>query len=187
MPSTGASRKQRPEGIDAHEAALVSIRPSTGEIVAMVGGTNFSLENQFNRAWQAHRQPGSSFKVYVYTAAIDSGMPPTTTIDDSPVSYPMGDGTSWSPNDDDGRYMGAVTLRTALDALAQRRRGQAGRPRRARQGDRLRAPHGRHAAARAESLARARFVGGVAARSGQRVTATLANQGSTSIRRRSAS
>ena len=54
------------------EAALVAIRPSTGEILAMVGGAGpFSLNNQFNRAWQARRQPGSSFKAYVYTAAID--------------------------------------------------------------------------------------------------------------------
>jgi penicillin-binding protein 1A len=102
-------------GIHADEAALVSIRPSTGEIVAMVGGKGFSLDNQFNRAWQARRQPGSSFKLYVYTAAIDSGMPANTIIDDSPVSYPMGDGTMWSPRDDDNRYMGDVTLRTALE------------------------------------------------------------------------
>jgi penicillin-binding protein 1A len=102
------------EGINAHQAALVALRPSTGEILAMVGGTGFSLTNQFNRAWQAHRQPGSSFKAYVYTAAIDSGMPASTTIDDSPVSYPMGDGTRWSPYDDDFRYLGAVTLREAL-------------------------------------------------------------------------
>ncbi len=101
-------------GIHADEAALVSIRPSTGEIVAMVGGKGFSLDNQFNRAWQARRQPGSSFKLYVYTAAIDSGMPPNTIIDDSPVSYPMGDGTLWSPRDDDNSYLGPVTLRTAL-------------------------------------------------------------------------
>ncbi|MEO6836268.1 MAG: PBP1A family penicillin-binding protein [Candidatus Tumulicola sp.] len=102
------------EGINAHQAALVALRPSTGEILAMVGGTGFSLANQFNRAWQARRQPGSSFKAYVYTAAIDSGMPASTTIDDTPVSYPMGDGTRWSPNDDDFRYMGAVTLRVGL-------------------------------------------------------------------------
>ncbi|MGB6987464.1 MAG: PBP1A family penicillin-binding protein [Candidatus Aquilonibacter sp.] len=101
-------------GIHASEAALVSIRPSTGEIVAMVGGKGFSLDNQFNRAWQARRQPGSSFKLYVYTAAIDSGMPANSIIDDSPVSYPMGDGTLWSPRDDDNSYMGAVTLRTGL-------------------------------------------------------------------------
>jgi penicillin-binding protein 1A len=102
-------------GIHADEAALVSIRPSTGEIVAMVGGKGFSLDNQFNRAWQARRQPGSSFKLYVYTAAIDSGMPANTIVDDSPVSYPMGDGTMWSPMDDDNRFLGDITLRTALE------------------------------------------------------------------------
>jgi penicillin-binding protein 1A len=102
------------EGADGHQAALVALRPSTGEILAMVGGTGFSLSNQFNRAWQARRQPGSSFKAYVYTAAIDSGMPASTTIGDSPVSYPMGDGTRWSPMDDDNSYLGSVTLREAL-------------------------------------------------------------------------
>ncbi|MBV9277002.1 MAG: PBP1A family penicillin-binding protein, partial [Candidatus Eremiobacteraeota bacterium] len=103
------------EGIGADQEALVAIRPSTGEIVAMVGGAGgFSLKNQFNRAWQTRRQPGSSFKVYVYTAAIDSGMPPTALMEDTPVSYPMGDGTLWSPKDDDLSYMGSVTLRTAL-------------------------------------------------------------------------
>ncbi len=103
------------EGINAHQAALVAIRPASGEIVAMVGGAGgFTLRNQFNRAWQAQRQPGSAFKPYVYTAAIDSGMPPTTIVDDAPVSYPMGDGTWWQPMDDDHRYFGAITLRTAL-------------------------------------------------------------------------
>ncbi|GAC1529813.1 MAG: PBP1A family penicillin-binding protein [Vulcanimicrobiaceae bacterium] len=103
------------EGINAHQAALVAIRPQTGEIVAMVGGAGpFGLANQFNRAWQAQRQPGSSFKPYVYTAAIDSGMPPTSIVEDSPVSYPMGDGTQWRPQDDDFRFLGAVTLRYAL-------------------------------------------------------------------------
>lgn len=103
------------EGIGAGEAALVAIRPSTGEILAMVGGAApFSLTNQFNRAWQARRQPGSSFKAYVYTAAIDSGMSPESTIDDSPISYPMGDGTRWAPQDDDHRFLGPVTLRYAL-------------------------------------------------------------------------
>ena len=102
------------EGIGAGEGALVAIRPSTGEILAMVGGVHFSIENQFNRAWQAHRQPGSSFKPYVFTAAIDNGMAPTTIVDDSPVSYPMGNGTTWSPQDDDHRFMGPITLRVAL-------------------------------------------------------------------------
>ncbi len=105
----------RLEGIGAHQAALVSIRPSTGEIVAMVGGAGgFSLTNQFNRAWQARRQPGSSFKTFVYTAAVDSGMPPTTILEDTPVSYAMGDGTRWEPHDDDNRFFGAITMRYAL-------------------------------------------------------------------------
>jgi penicillin-binding protein 1A len=103
------------EGIGAAQGALVAIRPSTGEILAMVGGAGgFSLTNQFNRAWQARRQPGSSFKPYVYTAAIDSGMSPTTTVDDSPISYPMGDGTQWAPQDDDHEFLGPITLRYAL-------------------------------------------------------------------------
>ena len=107
-------RAAKAEGINADEAALVAIRPSTGEIVAMVGGDQFTLDNQFNRAWQAYRQPGSSFKLYVYTAAIDSGLPANTIMDDSPIGYPMGDGTTWYPKDDDNRYLGSMTLRTAL-------------------------------------------------------------------------
>lgn len=107
--------RAKAEGIGAHQGALVSIRPSTGEILAMVGGaTPFSLTNQFNRAWQARRQPGSSFKVYVFTAAVDSGMPVTTLLSDTPVSYPMGDGTKWSPMDDDNRFFGQITMRYAL-------------------------------------------------------------------------
>ena len=102
------------EGIGAHQAALVALRPSTGEILAMVGGAGFSLHNQYNRAWQARRQPGSSFKIYDYTAAIDNGISAATVIDDTRVSYPMGDGTDWTPMDDDNSYMGAITLREAL-------------------------------------------------------------------------
>jgi penicillin-binding protein 1A len=102
------------EGINAHEGALVAIQPSTGQILAMVGGTHFAIDNQFNRAWQAHRQPGSSFKAYLYTAAIDEGITASSTMEDTPVSYPMGDGTEWSPHNDDLAYMGTVTLRTAL-------------------------------------------------------------------------
>ncbi len=108
-------RQARREGINAHEAALVSIRPATGEIVSMIGGAGgFTLANQFNRAYQALRQPGSSFKAFVYTAAIDGGMPPTADVDDSPISYPMGDGTQWRPMDDDFRFFGPMTLSYAL-------------------------------------------------------------------------
>jgi penicillin-binding protein 1A len=107
--------RAKAEGIGASQAALVAIRPSTGEIVSLVGGAGgFTLNSQFNRAWQARRQPGSSFKTFVYTAAVDSGMPPTTILEDTPVSYPMGDGTRWVPQDDDNRYLGAMTMRYAL-------------------------------------------------------------------------
>ena len=110
----GIARAKR-EGIGADEAALVTIRPSTGEVLAIIGGAGgFSLDNQFNRAWQARRQPGSSFKVFVYTAAVDSGMPPTTILEDTPVSYPAGDGTRWAPMDDDDRFFGPITMRYAL-------------------------------------------------------------------------
>ena len=108
-------RQARLQDIGADEAALVAIKPSTGEILAMVGGAEpFSVSNQFNRAWQARRQPGSSFKTFVYTAAIDQGSTPTTIVDDSPVTYPAGDGTMWSPEDDDHRFFGPITLRYAL-------------------------------------------------------------------------
>jgi penicillin-binding protein 1A len=107
--------RSKAEGIGAHQGALVAIRPSTGEILAMVGGAGpFGLNNQFNRAWQARRQPGSSFKAYVYTAEVDAGNPPTTIVSDSPVSYPMGDGSRWAPQDDDHRFYGSMTLRYAL-------------------------------------------------------------------------
>jgi len=108
-------REAQREGLGAHEGALVAIRPSTGEILAMIGGTGFDLHNQFNRAWQARRQPGSSFKLYVFTAAIDQGLTPTTIMDDTPVCYPAGDGTTWCPHDDDNRFWGAMTLRYALE------------------------------------------------------------------------
>jgi penicillin-binding protein 1A len=107
--------RAKAEGVNATQAAIVAIRPSTGEIVAMVGGRQFSLNNQFNRAWQALRQPGSSFKAFVYTAAIDNGKTPTSIVDDSRVSYAAGaDGKQWAPMDDDNTFLGPITLRYAL-------------------------------------------------------------------------
>jgi penicillin-binding protein 1A len=106
--------RAKAERINAHQAALVAIRPSTGEIVAIVGGTGFTLASQFNRAWQATRQPGSSFKAFVYTAAIDNGKTPTSVFDDSPIAYPAGGGKTWAPQDDDHLFLGPITLRYAL-------------------------------------------------------------------------
>lgn len=101
-------------GYNCHQGALVALEPRTGFIRAMVGGVKFDTRSQFNRAWQARRQPGSAFKVFVYTAAIDNGYSPNTILQDSPISYPMVDGTSWSPQNSDRRYWGSITLTSAL-------------------------------------------------------------------------
>ncbi|MCL5773182.1 MAG: PBP1A family penicillin-binding protein [Firmicutes bacterium] len=100
-------------GLNCHQGAIIAIEPRTGFIKAMVGGIKFSQKDQFNRAWQARRQPGSSFKIFVYTAAIDNGFTPDTIVSDSPVSYNTGSET-WSPQNDDRRYWGAMPLRRAI-------------------------------------------------------------------------
>jgi len=104
----------RKEGYGMHQGALVAEDPRNGQILAMVGGVKFSAANQFNRAWQARRQPGSSFKGYVYSAAVDRGVPVSTIYSDSPVTYPAGDGTDYSPVNDDHRFLGPMPLRRAF-------------------------------------------------------------------------
>jgi penicillin-binding protein 1A len=94
------------------QAALVAIDNNTGEIRAMVGGRDFD-ESKFNRATQALRQTGSSFKPYVYTAAVEAGAMPDDTIVDAPISFPSVSGT-WSPHNYDGKYEGTISLRRAL-------------------------------------------------------------------------
>lgn len=94
-------------GIKQPQGALVAIDPHTGYIKAMVGGRG---NDQFNRAVLAERQPGSAFKPFVYLAAIENGMTPSSIISDNPVSF-----GSWSPVNYDGRFHGSVTLRTALE------------------------------------------------------------------------
>ena len=84
--------RARLQGLNCHQAAIVAVEPSTGFIKAMVGGTGWDSESQFNRAWQARRQPGSSFKIFVYTTALESGFTPDTIVKDTPVSYPEGRG-----------------------------------------------------------------------------------------------
>ncbi|PIX38115.1 MAG: penicillin-binding protein [Armatimonadetes bacterium CG_4_10_14_3_um_filter_59_10] len=95
------------------QVALVCISVKDGRILAMVGGTDFE-KSQWNRATQARRQPGSSFKPYVYATAIDQGFTPNSVVRDSPVSYPGAGGRPWRPQNYDGRYRGSVTLRTAV-------------------------------------------------------------------------
>ncbi len=91
------------------EGALVAVQPETHRVVAMVGGYDFASSN-FNRATQAKRQPGSSFKPFVYAAGIDSGLvTPATIIDDSQKEF-----DKWKPKNATGEFLGKLTLRTCL-------------------------------------------------------------------------
>jgi penicillin-binding protein 1A len=94
------------------EGALVAIDNATGEIKAMVGGRDFNV-SKFNRATQALRQVGSSFKPYVYTAVIDQGGSPSDTILDAPVTFQTASGP-YSPHNYDDKFEGTITLRRAL-------------------------------------------------------------------------
>ena len=95
--------------------AMVVMDPWTGRVLAMVGGFSFD-QSQFNRATQAYRQPGSSFKPIVYSAALDNGYTPSTVVVDAPIEIDQGQGVGvWRPeNFSSGKYQGPVTLRNAL-------------------------------------------------------------------------
>ncbi|HXX56888.1 MAG TPA: penicillin-binding protein 1A [Thermodesulfovibrionales bacterium] len=96
------------------QAALVAVDLRTGAVRAMVGGSDF-WKNQFNRATQALRQPGSAFKPFVYLTAIREGMTVNDMILDAPLSFHgAAPGQIWSPKNYDGKYHGPVTLKTAL-------------------------------------------------------------------------
>ena len=96
------------------EGALLAIDNRSGQIKAMVGGWNFN-RSKFNRAVQAYRQMGSTFKPIVYTTAIDRGFTPTSILIDAPVSYPAGNGQIYSPHNFDHKFEGAITLRRAIE------------------------------------------------------------------------
>jgi penicillin-binding protein 1A len=97
----------------ATDAALIAMEPQTGYIKAMVGGLDYT-KSQFNIAADGHRQPGSSFKPVIYTAAIDSGLiTENTMILDAPISLPGATGP-WTPTNDDHRFHGWVTARNAV-------------------------------------------------------------------------
>lgn len=97
------------------EAALVAISPDDGAIRALVGGFNF-VRNKFNHAIQAWRQPGSSFKPFIYSAALEKGLTPATVINDAPLVFDAGQTGSkpWEPKNYDGTYAGPIRMRTAL-------------------------------------------------------------------------
>jgi penicillin-binding protein 1A len=95
--------------------AMVAMDPRTGRVLAMVGGFSFD-QSQFNRATQAYRQPGSSFKPLVYSSALDNGYTPSTVVVDAPIEIDQGHGSGvWRPeNYSKEKYYGPQTLRNAL-------------------------------------------------------------------------
>ncbi|KUL31671.1 penicillin-binding protein, partial [Chlorobium limicola] len=98
------------------QVGFVVIDPSNGHVKAWVGGNNFSPDDyryQFDHVWQAKRQPGSTFKPFVYTAAIDKGIPANFRVLNQPVALRSGSGI-WSPRNSDGSSGGLTTLRSAL-------------------------------------------------------------------------
>jgi penicillin-binding protein 1A len=97
----------RGHALDAGQAAVVVLAPDGG-IRALVGGRSYA-DSQFNRAVKAHRQPGSAFKPVVYLTAVERGLVPDSIVEDAPIAAGR-----WSPKNDNGRYLGATTLRNAL-------------------------------------------------------------------------
>ena len=97
------------------EGAMVAIDPRTGAIKALVGGFDFD-KSKFNHVTQAWRQPGSSFKPFIYSAALEKGFTPATVINDAPLFFGAGvtGGQPWEPKNYDGRYDGPMTMRTGL-------------------------------------------------------------------------
>ena len=108
-----ARRGKKLKNLPPLQAALMAIEPATGHIRAMVGGRDFS-KSQFNRAWQAVRQPGSAFKPIVYAAALERGFGAADILDDSPVTYNVDRKQTWKPENFTRTYQGPVTLRNSL-------------------------------------------------------------------------
>ena len=102
-----AERAVERADLDGAQAALVAMRPD-GRVVAMVGGRDYG-KSPFNRVTRARRQPGSTFKLFVYLAALEDGLKPDSIVLDAPVTV---DG--WSPENSDGRYRGPIPLREAF-------------------------------------------------------------------------
>ena len=96
------------------EGALVAMDPHTGRVLSLVGGFSYG-RSQFNRAVQALRQPGSSFKPFVYAAALDNGYTPSSVILDAPIEFKMSNGEIWRPRNYQRKYYGPSTLRRGIE------------------------------------------------------------------------
>ncbi len=100
--------------LGADSGALVMLDNNTGDVVAMVGGPGWNSKKQFNAAWQSRRQPGSAFKMFVYAAALEAGYGPENEFADTEATFSPGSPEEWKPQNSDGKFMGAVPLRTGL-------------------------------------------------------------------------
>ena len=96
------------------EGALVAMDPHTGRVLSLVGGFSYG-KSQFNRAVQAMRQPGSSFKPIVYAAALDNGYSPASVVLDAPIEFKMPDGKLWKPKNYQDKFFGPSTLRRGIE------------------------------------------------------------------------
>ena len=96
------------------QGGMVVMEPHTGRVLAMVGGFSFD-ESQFNRATQANRQPGSSFKPFVYAAALDNGYTPASVVNDAPITIRTAAGEIWEPKNYAGGGAGPSTLRNGIE------------------------------------------------------------------------
>lgn len=95
------------------QGAVVVVDPRTGSVRAMTGGRDFD-DSKFNRATQALRQPGSTFKPIVYAAAVQAGRTPATRVEDVPISVPQVDGSLWTPQNYDMKFEGSMSMRRGL-------------------------------------------------------------------------
>jgi penicillin-binding protein 1A len=109
----GAEVAQGSTSVPYLQGAAVVLEASTGKVRALVGGRDYH-DSSFNRAVQAKRQPGSAFKPFIYTAAIERGFRPTDMLLDAPTTFRLSDGQSWTVHNYDPDFAGPVTLRYAL-------------------------------------------------------------------------
>lgn len=110
LDSEGAYRLSQ---VPKAQAALAAVEAETGAVRALAGGFSFAL-NKFNRATQAQRQPGSSFKPFVYAAAFERGYGPGSIVLDAPVVFRQHDGSTWRPQNDNATFAGPMRLREAM-------------------------------------------------------------------------
>src|SRR5215218_1487815 len=108
-PTFAAAKDKR----DALEGAIVAIDPQTGDVRALVGGRNYALA-PFNRATLSMRQPGSSFKPFVYAKALEDSLSAATIVPDTALAIRLDNGRVYSPDNSDGKFLGAITMREAL-------------------------------------------------------------------------